>query len=381
MNNDLDVIVIGGGVAGLWFAAECVSAGYRVCLIERDSLGGGQTLAAQGIIHGGTKYALQGVLSESAQAIAGMPSRWRECLNGMQGLDLRGVTVRSAHQYLWSAGSLGGRVAGFFASKVMADRMTALSGDDIPEPLRESGGMVYRLDEPVVDVRDLVRRLGAIVGRSRLIHGQVRSLDMQEGRVILPGTGRTVHRLSAPTIVVTAGAGIAELCSTPVQRRALHMVMAKGSALPPLFAHALSANNLPRVTITSHRHQDGETVWYLGGALAEAGATRSPQEQIAHARKEMAELFPAIPWAGVRFASWRGERVEPPGGGVRPDTPRVGGRGRVLWAWPVKLAFAPLLADQLKARLLRPQAGKEVNVDLPMPPVGMLPWDAVTEWS
>ena len=48
-------------------------------LLERDSLGGEQTLASQGMIHGGLKYALGGTLTRSSEAIANMPERWRAC--------------------------------------------------------------------------------------------------------------------------------------------------------------------------------------------------------------------------------------------------------------------------------------------------------------
>ena len=47
-----------------------------------------QTLASQGIIHGGLS-ALQGALSSAAQAIADMPSRWRPVSMVVE-LDLRG---------------------------------------------------------------------------------------------------------------------------------------------------------------------------------------------------------------------------------------------------------------------------------------------------
>ena len=64
----VDVIVFGGGIAGLWTLARLQQAGYKAVLLESQALGAGQTRYAQGIIHGGTKYALTGKLTASSEA-------------------------------------------------------------------------------------------------------------------------------------------------------------------------------------------------------------------------------------------------------------------------------------------------------------------------
>jgi len=108
----VDLVIFGGGIAGLWLLGRLSRAGYSCLLLEADGLGGVQTLASQGIIHGGTKYALTGVLTGSSQAIAAMPGVWRACLAGHGELDLSRVRVLSEHQYLWSTAGLGSRVTG-----------------------------------------------------------------------------------------------------------------------------------------------------------------------------------------------------------------------------------------------------------------------------
>ena len=69
----VDVAIVGGGIAGLWTAWQLEQHGYTVALFEAQALGSGQTLAAQGIIHGGVKYSLAGQLSESTTELADMP--------------------------------------------------------------------------------------------------------------------------------------------------------------------------------------------------------------------------------------------------------------------------------------------------------------------
>jgi len=46
-------------------------------LFESSALGGGQTHKSQGIIHGGMKYALQGVLTKEASGMIDMPHLWK----------------------------------------------------------------------------------------------------------------------------------------------------------------------------------------------------------------------------------------------------------------------------------------------------------------
>ena len=43
----LDVVIFGGGIAGLWALDELTDRGYRAALLEAGKLGQGQTTAAQ----------------------------------------------------------------------------------------------------------------------------------------------------------------------------------------------------------------------------------------------------------------------------------------------------------------------------------------------
>src|SRR5947208_17163099 len=77
-----DVAIFGGGIAGLWILDELRRAGVDAVLLEKRALGDGQTVASQGIIHGGRKDMFDGHGTTSGKAMAEMPGIWRECLAG-----------------------------------------------------------------------------------------------------------------------------------------------------------------------------------------------------------------------------------------------------------------------------------------------------------
>ena len=94
-----NIVIFGGGIAGLWLLNRMQSEGYDSILFETKSLGGRQTLDSQGIIHGGLKYALRGSVGRDSQNIANMPNRWRQCLSGDGEIDLTDVSVLNENYY------------------------------------------------------------------------------------------------------------------------------------------------------------------------------------------------------------------------------------------------------------------------------------------
>ncbi len=382
-----DVAIIGGGVAGLWLLARLRKAGYHAVLLEADRLGAGQTRYAQGIIHGGTKYALSGKLTGSSEAIVEMPARWRACLEGKGELDLSAVKLMSDHQYMWSTTSLTSRMAGFFASKLMRSRTRALEGDARPELFRSSQfkGQVYRLDEPVLDTASLIDALATPV-RDFIFQADGLKLNADNPSFLELSGGRTIE---AKRLVLCAGSGNETLLqqlgrATPkMQRRPLQMVMLRGKKLPAgVYAHCLGANALPRITITSHFDEQGNTVWYIGGQPAEQGVARSREEQIDAAREELVGLFPWLDFSDCQWDTLNIDRAEVKmADGSRPDNVSVTEEHHVITAWPTKLALAPRLADEVEKLLneIKPSGSNEA-ADWPHPDCAPLPWQEEEKW-
>ncbi|RMM10412.1 Oxidoreductase, FAD-binding protein [Pseudomonas syringae pv. antirrhini] len=380
-----DVLIVGAGVAGLWLNARLRRQGFSTVLVESASLGGGQSLKSQGIIHGGAKYALHGALSGASEAIADMPRRWREALDGKGELDLSGVRLLSEAHYLWSPGTIAGNLTSFFASKAVRGRVDQVKGEQLPPALQNPKfkGKVYRLAELVVDVPSLIKRLAELAEDSLLAGQKIEPLYEADELIGLRVDGRDIH---AQRIVLSAGGGTADLLNAlgvsqpQMQRRPLHMVLVKGPTLKPLFAHCLGGGPKPRITVTTHPAADGQCVWYLGGDLAEAdGVAREPDAQIAVARKELEALLPWVDLSQAQWATLRVDRAEPAQSGlVRPDNAFLDSQHRLMVGWPTKLALAPDFADRVLSHLSKdgihptPQAPL---VDVPRPPLAIPVWD------
>ncbi|MCQ4256988.1 NAD(P)/FAD-dependent oxidoreductase [Stutzerimonas stutzeri] len=382
-----DILIVGGGVAGLWLNARLRRLGYSTLLVDKGVLGGGQSVKSQGIIHGGTKYALSGALTGASEAIADMPRRWREALEGKGELDLSGVRLLSDAHYLWSPGTLTGNLTSFFASKAVRSRVGQVKGDELPPALQDPRfkGKVYRLSELVLDVPSLIQRLAELAGDGLVKADSVEPLRENGELTGLLVDGRPIN---AQRIVLTAGAGNAELLNgldlaqPAMQKRPLHMVIVKAPSLKALYAHCLGGGSKPRITVTAHPAADGEWVWYLGGDLAEAGGVaRDEAAQIAAAKRELAELVPWINLSAAKWATLRIDRAEPAQSALaRPDNAFLAEQGRLLVGWPTKLALSPDFADRVEAALkrdgIRPKPHK-VLPELPRPAITGPFWEGL----
>lgn len=401
------IAIIGGGIAGLWLVARLNQAGYDTILLEKHALGGGQTLASQGIIHGGLKYALNGNLSPASSAIASMPERWRACLRGDGELDLQGCQVLSSHYYMWSSGSYRSRLKAFLGSKALRGRIDALKPAQYPAFFRDTDGheiqgTVYQLTDFVVDTPSLIATLAA-PWRDRLF--QCRDIQLSHndaGTELTLDTGESAVTVQATRIVLCAGEGNEALLAdwehphtlTPpaMQRRPLHMVTVKVAHPTPPYVHCIgdSFGMTPRLTLTAHpcKESNGEHwIWYLGGELAESGMQRSEQEQQAFARQELQSLFPWMDFSQSVWSSFFINRAEPAvSDQQRPDNAYVQSCGPVLVCWPTKLTLCPNLGDAV-VDMLDSQSllGHEDSLNtlkllnglLPTPEIAVSPWEAM----
>ncbi len=357
-----DIVIFGGGIAGLWLLNRLRQQGLETVLLETDALGGGQTLASQGIIHGGLKYALSGVLSPASSAIAAMPDRWRQCLAGEGDIDLRQTKVLAPHYFMWSSGGYRSRLKTFLGSKALRGRIDALSASSYPEFLRGQSlsGTLYKLTDFVVDTPSLVSNLSS-PHADRIFHvpkEQMRLVCNNKGAIaqLALNTSRGTIALSAKRYILAAGEGNGALLSQigieqpSMQVRPLHMLALRSDHPHPVFLHCIgdSFGMTPRMTITSHPSQDGGWIWYIGGEIAESGVDRSAEQQIALGRQQLQEVFPWVDYDRAQWTSFFINRAEPKLANLqRPDTAYLHATENVLLTWPTKLTLTPELGQSV----------------------------------
>ena len=385
-----DTVILGGGVAALWTANVLKRAGQSVVVLTNAPLGSGQSLAAQGVIHGGLKYAVGGKLTDASEALAAMPGRWLAALRGEGPVDLRGARLLCDHQVMWSLPNVISQVVGFFGSKAVRGRSSAIRREDYPEvfdtPLYK--GRLFRIDEPVVDPVSVIREL------ARGVEEETFLVDWNRNAVIHRGDGGISHlrlttddgaelELRAGHYLLAAGAGNAELLaaigldSPAMQRRPLHQVVVRKAGLPEFYSVCVGTGPKPPLVSTTHVDSKGRTLWYLGGDLAEAeGVARSEAEQIEFTKALLAKLMPWIDLDGADWFTWRGDRAEPhTGTGDRPPGAYCRKIGNVLVAWPTKFALAPDLGDQV-LRETGAAVGEAVGkIGMPRAVLGVPPWE------
>ena len=355
-----DIAIIGGGITGLWLLSLLKSKGYSALLFEKSKLGAGQTLASQGMIHGGLKYDLDGVISGASETIASMPEIWRQCLAGEGAIDLSKTSCLAWQYYLFSDGGLGSRFSTFLGSRAIRGGPRRLRREEFPAPFSDDGfkGVVYEIPDVIIDTHSLITTL-AQASEENLIEASPVPIPRDDagiaGLSLEDGT-----QINAQYFIFAAGTGNESLLTEsniPIatQRRGLHQVLVKGD-LPFLNGHAVSiaSRGKPRFTITSYP-AGSDTIWYLGGDLAETGVKRTYEEQVDFVREELASFLPSVKTDSCLFKTLLIDRAEPKEKNkLRPDKPLCIRHGNVVVCWPIKLTLVPLLAQEVVSKITDP---------------------------
>lgn len=397
----VDLVVLGAGIAGLWILDAATRAGLRAVGVETAAIGRGQSVAAQGIIHGGLKYTLRERDAGAAGSIRDMPSRWvgmHESPDG-HGPDLRPAVVSSPCTWIWRTDSLASRIGMLGARAALRSRPESVPASERPEVLASVPGQVLRVAEPVFETRSVLQAVSS-PHQERLVRvAGPEGIEMSSrGGLVDTVALRDEHgevRLAPRAVVLAAGTGNEGLLSRLgldagiTQRRPLHMALVRAQELPRLHGHCVDGNRT-RVTVTSGYDSSGAVVWQLGGELAESGLDRTSSQQLARAASELEGVLPGFrPEAidGLEWSTYRVDRAERrTGQGLRPDdaTIETFHDGRLIAAWPTKWALAPRLAARVLEAL---PAGDPVSKVEPLdlrplaaPEIAPYPWEEAT-WT
>ncbi len=390
----LDAVIFGGGAAGLWLLDRLSRDGAQVVLLEADALGAGQTISAQGIIHGGLKYTLQGLLTKSARHIRAMPNLWRDALLGRVTPNLTRTRLRSDCCHLWQTDTLSSK-AGMIGARIgLQVKPELLDTADRPPALAAVPGTVARLAEQVISPASFLADLFEQY-RDRIL-----KIDAEQGLAFdtpSPGEVAAVHLIDSASgrklslaprqVIFTAGRGNSVLrkrvglSDGVMQLRPLHMVLARGD-LPELNGHCVDGSRT-RVTITCDVDDAGRRVWQIGGQIAEDGVSVDPQTLTQRTERELAAVLPGIAFDRVEWSTYKVDRAEAlMPDGKRPDTVQVLCAGNVTTGWPTKLALAPVLALEIASRVQASDQRRSFDTaalaDWPRPTIACFPWEDPT---
>lgn len=370
-----DIVIFGAGIAGLWAFHALKRLGYDVLLLEKNAIGKGQTIAAQGIIHSGLKFTLAGKINPLAARISKMPDIWRACLNGEGPVDLRGVKINTPSQSLLIPAGFMGGITNIITQKTFGDRVKKLSPDSWPADLKKSGfsGSIIAMAEMVLDVPSILQTL------AKPYQECIRHYDGAEPFAFLKN-----HGISPKKIIFTTAADNARIAAAHQHDKGLqvqHRPLMQAMMIPapfPLFAHFIGTSDKPVATITTHTARNGDLIWYFGAGVAEHPKETPPTEIFARARAALKTYLPQLDVTEARWAVLPIDRVEGKSKTDHwlPDTPTIHRAGDVLYAWPTKLTFAPLLSDMLLEALdLTPSHTSSDFGFLPAVDFAPAPWD------
>lgn len=376
-----DIVIFGAGIAGLWMFNRYKAMGYDVLLLESDAIGAGQTLASQGIIHSGLKYAIAGQVNDLAKSISAMPDLWRDALSGKGPVDLSDARDAASSQYMLIPGGFMGGLVKLVSKKALGGNVREIPQNEWPEDIKQTGfkGSVIYMDEPVLDIASIIRALAAPYKDCiRHIPADADPFEYLDAHNIKP----KLHIFTAARSNHDIAKTHSDDAGLKTQARPLLMGMMKNAPYP-LYAHLVGSSEKPVATITSHVAEDDKIVWYLGGGVAERAKESNPQEVYDAAKKAFAKYLPSVDLTTVEWATLPIDRIEGKSDtqGWMPDTPTIHTAGDRLYCWPTKLTFAPMLSDMVLKKLeFSPSHTHSDFSALPEVDYARAPWDKAT-WT
>ncbi len=381
-----DIVIFGAGIAGLWVFNRLCNLGYDTLLLEKESIGGGQTIASQGIIHSGLKFSLAGKVNTLAKSISAMPDLWRDALNGIGDIDLSTAKSNTQSQQLLIPSGFFGDLTKLVTQKALGNNVHAIERDDWPEEIVNSGfkGSLIFMDEPVLDVPSVLRALSA--------PHKNKIKKITEQQAANPFEFLEDNNIQTKQVIFTSARSNLIIAQSnhhnqglETQARPLLQGMMKNAPFP-LYAHLVGKTDKPLVSITTHHTKDGSLVWYLGGGAAERKKEADPNDVYQAALKAFKKYLPNIDFSNVEWATLPIDRIEGKSktDGWMPDTPTIHRADKALYCWPTKLTFAPMLADMvlkdLQKQDIKPSNRSSDFSFLPDVKYADTPWDKA-QWT
>jgi len=311
MNNEFDVIIIGGGITGAGTARDCAIRGLNVLLVERHDIATGATGRNHGLLHSGARYAVTDTESarECIEENMILKKIARHCVDDTSGFFITLPEDDLDYQKTFVEACTKSGIKAEVIDPKLAIRLEPSVNPDIIGAVRVPDGSVDPFRLCASNMYDAKLHGATVLMYSEVI-GFIREQDTIKGvRVRNNATGE-ISEYYAPVTVNACGIWghhIAELAGVPI-----YMFPAKGSLL--IFAHRVNGIVLNRCRKPANADilVPGDTVCVIGTT-----STRVPYEECDNIRvtpdevdlliKEGAKLAPCLAetrilraYAGVR---------------------------------------------------------------------------------
>ncbi len=379
----VDVLIFGGGISGLWTLNSLAAEGYNAILVENNSLGKGQTIVTQGIIHGGDKYLLPNNFSlASYLGIKGMPKGWQEHFEGKRTPNLSNIEISSRECLYWFPNeNHNNRIMKMLMLMVRQYTSTWIKEyhkKDFPEVLKENAKIVLGVKENVIDTNSLLEELAK---KQNIFYANtIPEFTMDsDGNVEKVVVGD--YEIKPKIVVMTSGEGNEALAKKVgieqniMQRRPLRHLFLRGD-LPELYCH-IADGQTTMMTVTSHDKLSKELVWNIGGDYSKPWLKEKPDSFIEKSVAKLSTYFPQIDFDSCSKGLFDIDRAEGLNNGQRPGDPVIYKHKNILVAWPTKLTLAPKLSDGIVERIrkaIKPMSRRNLSSPNPQIKIAQAPW-------
>lgn len=348
------IMIMGGGATGLYLRSFLYQHGYDVILVEKKSLGDGQTIASQGIIHRGLKYSLSDKTSSFCKMLDASFNSWSRHFLGQGCVDLRKLEYNSKTMYFWSTLNtkinLLHTIKTKIASLALKSHVQEVKYENYPHFFPQKSQInLFEIDEPCINMRSFLQ-LCRDIDAGQMIYRDNRNLvdlcAQFEPRCVIFAAG-----VGNESLLAEIGIENTKFC----QRRPLDMIAIRDMEYR-LHGHCLQDfSDKPTYTITSVA-EDSRHTWYVGGNIAE-NKDKLLEEQQKKILRDLLHETIHIDVNTSRMIRIRIDRAEGLHHDRRPDGPTIfhfkdnALKREVFAVWPTKLVLLPSLADMLRQRL------------------------------
>ncbi|MBC8031913.1 MAG: FAD-dependent oxidoreductase [Pyrinomonadaceae bacterium] len=387
---DVDVVIVGGGIQGLWLLADLIDAGYQTILLERQRPGFGQTGHAHVFLHEGHLYAsmLREQQNDAVQRVMPLLTAnglWETALAG--GRLQKAKALRSEFFIGWSNVVSGLEFANRCAlANLHCDRIDQMPGKfgawaNLPS-LYQSKGVCLEssvLLDQLLTFSDIRKRVGCChkisVEANEL--GSYDFLAEHDSELAEKNTRTLSLQVRARAVVLSAGTGNEHLIdhlfegptrqpnpkATKQQTVKTFMLVVRhlNGSLPPVTG---MFPDFGGIFMVSREDAQGRTVWLIGDRqrqLVTVPGEMTTLDAITwfqNLKKALATLLPQLiddpnnyEWGiyeAIKAEPWRDKSGAGAGGGFPVGFHVHEHPLKPVWlAWPGLLTFAPLVASSI----------------------------------